>query len=96
MAKISFAGIDYSVGAFLMQIHHVVGIDVKTGNNTETITIICESCGKRLTDIDIKLKTPQVLNCRKCWKQNIYYPNTGKTKLVDIPERKTSSGMTFV
>lgn len=64
--------------------------------DTEKITIVCGKCGENIANANPKIKTIQTFNCRKCWKRTVYNPETLEVKVVDIPSRNTSSGMTFV
>lgn len=62
----------------------------------DSVDVLCAKCGRRIGTTLLKINTVQVFNCRNCWKMNVYDPTTGECKLKPLPERKSSSGMTFI
>ena len=62
----------------------------------KTVSVLCGECGRRIGEVNPKIKSTLIYNCRKCWKMNVYDPETGKCTVKAIPQRATSSGMTFI
>jgi hypothetical protein len=58
-------------------------------------TIYCPGCGRKVTTYDGKTTMNVIAHCRACHKRVVYYVDTDKTVLKDIPPRVSSSGMTF-
>ena len=59
-------------------------------------TIYCPQCGRKVATHDGKSTMNIAVECRKCHKKVVFYPDNGKTKLKSLPVRPTSSGMTFI
>lgn len=57
--------------------------------------IYCPKCGRKVTKWDGKSSINPVAKCRNCNKLVAHNINTGITEMKNIPERTTSSGMTF-
>ena len=55
----------------------------------------CPRCGRGVAHYDGKSSINVIADCRYCKKRVIYDVETGETKAKDIPQRNTSSGMTF-
>lgn len=62
----------------------------------KTVSVVCGQCGRRIGETNPDIKTKQIYNCRKCWKRNVYDPSTRTCTVKEIPQRATSSGMTFI
>jgi hypothetical protein len=58
-------------------------------------TIYCPKCGRRVSHYDGRGTMNIMATCRKCRKRVVYDVSNDKTKLTDIPQRETSSGMIF-
>lgn len=61
----------------------------------ETKIIYCPRCNRKVTSYDGRSKINPLGRCKKCNKQIIYDIQTSEIKLMDIPPRTTSSGLTF-
>lgn len=61
----------------------------------EPKTIYCPKCGRKVGTYDGKSQMNLVTSCKHCKKQVVYYIETKETKLKPLPQRTTSSGMTF-
>ena len=57
-------------------------------------TILCPSCKRKLGTHDGRSTIPKVIDCRKCNKRIVYSPENGIV-VRQIPERNSSSGVTF-
>lgn len=57
--------------------------------------IYCPQCGRKVATYDGRSTINIVANCRKCKKRVVYHVYSGETTIKDIPQRTTSSGMTF-
>ncbi len=62
----------------------------------EPKTVYCPRCGIRVGRWDGKTTSPVIGICKKCLRRVIYYPDNDDTELKDKPERKCSSGVTFM
>ena len=62
---------------------------------SESKTIYCPKCGRKVGTYDGKSSMNLITKCKHCRKQVIYYIKTGETKIKPLPQRVTSSGMTF-
>lgn len=58
-------------------------------------TIYCPKCGRKVGIYDGKSSTNLISKCKHCRKQVIYDIKTGETKVKPLPQRTTSSGVTF-
>lgn len=63
---------------------------------SDTVKIYCPNCKRKVANYNKFSTMPLVRNCKKCKKQIIYYPETGEIKVKKIPQRNTSSGITFM
>lgn len=61
----------------------------------EPKTIYCPKCGRKVGVHDGKSTMNLVTRCNHCRKQVVYYIETKETKIKPLPQRTTSSGMTF-
>lgn len=61
----------------------------------EPVKIYCPICGRRVATYDGKSSSNVIVNCRKCKKRVVYYIDTGKTVVKNIPQRATSSGLSY-
>lgn len=61
----------------------------------EPKTIYCPSCGRKVGTYDGRSTINHIEKCNKCNKLVIYYIDTGKVKIKNIPAKNCSSGMTF-
>lgn len=61
----------------------------------ESKTIYCPRCGRKVTTYDGKSTMNPFAKCKKCKKLVIYDIEHDKTLLKPLPERQTSSGVTF-
>jgi endogenous inhibitor of DNA gyrase (YacG/DUF329 family) len=59
-------------------------------------TIYCPRCGRKVATHDGRSTMNISVECRKCHKKVVFYPENGKTELKSLPIRSTSSGMTFI
>lgn len=57
--------------------------------------IYCPNCNRKLGSYDGRGTIPKVIDCKDCKKRVVFNPETGKTEVVKIPSRSTSSGKTF-
>ena len=62
---------------------------------SEPKNIYCPKCNTKVGVYDGKSSINVIADCRYCKKRVIYDVETGETKAKDIPQRNTSSGMTF-
>ncbi len=58
--------------------------------------VYCPKCGRRVAHWDGRTMTPIAGYCRNCWKKVVYYPDNDETVVRKIPERNTSSGVTYM
>ena len=58
-------------------------------------TIYCPKCKRKVAEWDGRSTINVIENCRKCNKRVVYYVDSGKTEIKDIPPRQCSSGMRF-
>ena len=61
----------------------------------ESKTIYCPRCGRKVTTYDGRATINLLAKCKKCKKLVVYDIENDKTVLKPLPERKTSSGVTF-
>lgn len=61
----------------------------------ETKAIYCPRCGRKVAKRDKESKINISVNCRKCQKRIVYFVDTDKTEIKNIPPRNCSSGMRF-
>ena len=57
--------------------------------------INCPRCGLKVATWDEKSTSNIVANCKKCRKRIVYYIDRDCIEIKNIPQRNTSSGMTF-
>lgn len=57
--------------------------------------IYCPICGRKVGTYDGKSKINKIMDCKKCRKRIIYHVDTDQLKVKQIPQRNTSSGVTF-
>ena len=62
---------------------------------SEPKTIYCPRGGRKVATYDGKSSMNLVTTCRQCRKQVVYYVKTKETRIKPLPQRTTSSGMTF-
>lgn len=62
---------------------------------SEPKTIYCPKCGRKVGTYDGKSSINFIGRCNHCRKQVVYDIGTKETKTKPIPQRTTSSGMTF-
>lgn len=61
----------------------------------EKMKIYCPHCGRKVMEYDGKSQINPMARCRKCNKAVVYDIESQETLIKPLPERKTSSGMTF-
>lgn len=61
----------------------------------ESRTIYCPQCGRKVATWDGKTTINVIANCKNCNKRVVFHVDTTKTEIKKIPQRNTSSGMTF-
>ena len=61
----------------------------------EQKTIYCPKCGRKVTTWDGRSANNISVKCKKCKKLVVYDIENEKTKIKEIPQRETSSGMRF-
>lgn len=57
--------------------------------------IYCPSCGRKVATYDGRSTINIIAKCNKCRKRVVYHVYSGETEIKNIPQRTTSSGMTF-
>ena len=57
--------------------------------------IFCPRCHRAVAIYDGKQTINPIAKCKKCKKLVVYHVDTGKTELKKLPQRNTSSGMSF-
>ena len=62
---------------------------------TEPKTVYCPQCGRRVSTWDGRSTINVIANCRKCNMRVVFHVDTRETEIKKIPQRNTSSGMTF-
>lgn len=62
----------------------------------QTKTIYCPRCHRKVGTYDGRSTTDKICLCRNCRRRVIYRVKTRETEIKKIPERNTSSGMTFM
>lgn len=61
----------------------------------EQKTICCPRCGRKIGVWDGRSTMNLALRCKKCKKQVIYHVDNGVLEIKKLPQRNTSSGMSF-
>ena len=61
----------------------------------EQKTIYCPRCGLKVGIWDGKSTMDLYFRCKKCKKQVVYHVDNGVLELKKLPQRNTSSGMSF-
>ena len=61
----------------------------------EKKTIYCPKCGRKVGIWDGKSTMELYFRCKKCKKLVVYHVDTEKTEIKKLPQRNTSSGMSF-
>ena len=61
----------------------------------EQKTIYCPRCGRKIGIWDGRSTMNLALRCKKCKKQVIYHVDSGVLEIKKLPQRNTSSGMSF-
>ena len=61
----------------------------------EKKTICCPRCGRKIGVWDGRSTINLVLRCKKCKKQVIYHVDSEALEIKKLPQRNTSSGMSF-
>lgn len=59
-------------------------------------TIYCPRCGRKVATWDMKSKINKIARCKKCNKKVVYDIEKHETRLENLPERQTSSGVVFI
>lgn len=62
---------------------------------SESKTIYCKECKRKVATWDGKSTTTIIVNCKKCAKSVVFNPRTQKTEMNNYIERNCSSGMRF-
>ena len=62
---------------------------------TKQKTIYCPKCGRKVGIWDGKSTMDIYFRCKKCKKQVIYHSCNGVLEIKKLPQRNTSSGMSF-
>ena len=62
----------------------------------EPKTVYFPRCGIRVVRWDGRTSTPVICICKKCYRRVICYPDNDDTELKERPERKCSSGLTYM
>jgi phage FluMu protein Com len=58
-------------------------------------TIYCPKCKRIVAHYDGRSTINIITKCEKCRKRVVYHIDTDVTEIKDIPQRASSSGMTF-
>ena len=61
----------------------------------EQKTIYCPRCGRKVGTWDGKSTMNPFFRCKKCKKQVVYHIDSGVSEIKKLPQRNTSSGMSF-
>ena len=61
----------------------------------EPKTIYCPRCGRKVGIWDGKSTMDLYFRCKKCKKQVVYHSCNGVLEMKKLPQRNTSSGMSF-
>ena len=61
----------------------------------EQKVIYCPKCGRKVGTYDGKSSINVITRCKHCRKEVVYYIGTQETKIKPLPQRQTSSGITF-
>ena len=61
----------------------------------EQKTIYCPTCGRKIGVWDGRSTMNLALRCKKCKKQVIHHVDSGVLEIKKLPQRNTSSGMSF-
>ena len=61
----------------------------------EQKTIYCPKCGRKVGIWDGKSTMDLYFRCKKCKKQVVYHSCNGVLEMKKLPQRNTSSGMSF-
>ena len=61
----------------------------------EPKTIYCPRCGRKVGIWDGKSTMDIHFRCKKCKKQVVYHSCNGVLEMKKLPQRNTSSGMSF-
>ena len=62
---------------------------------TKQKTIYCPICGRKVGIWDGKSTMDLYFRCKKCKKQVVYHVCNGVLEIKKLPQRNTSSGMSF-
>ena len=62
---------------------------------SEPKTIYCSKCGRKVATLDGRSTINISVRCKKCDKLVVYDVENEKTRIKEIPQRETSSGMRF-
>lgn len=62
----------------------------------KTVDVLCPKCSKKIGSANIRVKGIQFYNCRTCNKRIWYHGDTGECEVKEMPQRQSSSGITFV
>lgn len=57
--------------------------------------IYCPRCKRRVSKWDGRSSMNVIANCKRCKKRVVFYVNSQETKVTEIPQRNTSSGLVF-
>lgn len=63
---------------------------------SEPKKIYCPRCKRKVATYDGRSTMPIVTRCNHCKKRVVYNPLTDQISIKKIPQRNTSSGITFV
>ena len=61
----------------------------------EPKTIYCPKCDRKVATWDGKSSANIIVHCKKCKIRVVYHVDTQKKEKKKIPQRNSSSGMTF-
>lgn len=61
----------------------------------EPVKVYCPKCNRYVGTYDGKSSINLITRCRNCRIQVVYDIKTGETKTKPLPQRTTSSGVTF-
>ena len=67
----------------------------KEATMAEQKTIYCPRCKRKIGIWDGRSTMNIALRCKKCRKRVIYHVDSGITEIKKLPQRNTSSGMSF-
>ena len=61
----------------------------------EPVKVYCPKCGRYVGTYDGESSVNLITRCKYCRKQVVYDIKTKETKIKPLPQRTTSSGMTY-